>query len=72
MPDILARRFVAEAQDAGPLPVAALARAAGHLDGVPEDVFATIAHGRAALISGSHMAHSASAKPSVPAFPVMP
>lgn len=46
VPDALARRLVAEAQDAGPLPVAALARAAGHLGGTPENVLALVAHGR--------------------------
>ncbi len=46
VPDALARRFVAEAQDAGPLPVAVLARMVTHLGGAPEDILALVARGR--------------------------
>lgn len=46
VPDVLARRLVATAQDTGPLPVAALASATSSLVGTPEDVFALVARGR--------------------------
>lgn len=46
VPDALARCLVAEAQDAGPLPVTDLARAAGHLGAAIEDVLAMVARGR--------------------------
>jgi len=46
VPDALAFRLAAEAQDAGPLSVAALTRAAERQGGAPEDVLALVARGR--------------------------
>lgn len=45
VPDALTRCFIAKAQDAGRVSVAALARAARSLGGTSEDVLATVAHG---------------------------
>ncbi len=46
IPDALALVLIAEAQDGGPMSVAALAQAAERRGAAPEDVLALVAHGR--------------------------